>query len=302
MLSLGTSCKFILSHEHNKSVPCRGKYFSRLKVSSSSERGPRNARGVTYSCKPDYPRHLKRMKQKSEGENVKVQKGKEIEESKSQVRIKVTKNGPYLVTGKAPITEQVITCDADGTPSKWSEGKRFPTRDNCSLCRCGQSEHKPFCDGTHTKVNFEGTETASREPYTEHAEKIDGSTLELTDAEILCASARFCHRGGEIWKVISETDKPSARKTVIDDAADCPSGRLVVWNKETGKPIEPRFKKSICLAEDPNFGVSGPIWLRGGIPVESADGQVYETRNRVTLCRCGKSGNKPFCDSSHFPE
>ena len=34
----------------------------------------------------------------------------------------------------------------------------------------------------------------------------------------------------------------------------------------------------------------------------SAEGKLYEVRNRVTLCRCGKSTNKPFCDSSHYPE
>jgi len=32
----------------------------------------------------------------------------------------------------------------------------------------------------------------------------------------------------------------------------------------------------------------------------SADGFVYEIRNRVTLCHCGYSGNKPFCDGSHM--
>ncbi|UCF09264.1 MAG: CDGSH iron-sulfur domain-containing protein, partial [Thermoplasmata archaeon] len=44
----------------------------------------------------------------------------------------------------------------------------------------------------------------------------------------------------------------------------------------------------------------GPIWVRGRIPIESADGHIYEIRNRVTLCRCGWSSNKPFCDSSHL--
>jgi CDGSH-type Zn-finger protein len=33
--------------------------------------------------------------------------------------------------------------------------------------------------------------------------------------------------------------------------------------------------------------------------VISADGKAYEVRNRVTLCRCGSSNNKPFCDGSH---
>jgi CDGSH-type Zn-finger protein len=151
-------------------------------------------------------------------------------------------------------------------------------------------------------VKFDGTESASRQPYTEQAKKIDGPTLELDDAEILCASARFCHRGGQIWSLIAKTEEPETRKTVIDDAADCPSGRLVIRDKKTGETVEPHLEKSIGLVEDPNIGVSGPIWVRGGIPVESADGKEYETRNRVTLCRCGKSANKPFCDSSHYPE
>jgi CDGSH-type Zn-finger protein len=230
------------------------------------------------------------------------QKEDEKRSSSPEVRIKVCKNGPYLVSGKVPIAEQTISCDAEGTPRQWIEGEKYPLRENRSLCRCGRSEHKPFCDGTHVKVKFDGTESASRQPYIEQAKKIDGPTLELDDAEILCASARFCHRGGEIWNLISKTEEPETRKIVIDDAADCPSGRLVVRDKQTKKEIEPHLEKSIGLVEDPNIGVSGPIWVRGGIPVESADGKEYEIRNRVTLCRCGKSANKPFCDSSHYPE
>ena len=230
------------------------------------------------------------------------QKEKRPENSSSKIKVKVCKNGPYLVSGKVPIANQTISCDAEGTPKQWNEGEKYPLRENCSLCRCGQSEHKPFCDGTHVKVKFDGTETANRQPHTEQAKKIDGPTLELHDAEILCASARFCHRGGEIWDLISKTENSETRKIVINDTADCPSGRLVVRDKKTGKTIEPKFDKSIGLVEDPSIGVSGPIWVRGGIPVESADGKEYETRNRVTLCRCGKSTNKPFCDSSHYPE
>ena len=77
---------------------------------------------------------------------------------------------------------------------------------------------------------------------------------------------------------------------------------LVVQDKQSGKDIEPSLEKSIGLIEDPAKGVDGPIWIRGGIPVYSSDGKLYEVRNRVTLCRCGKSTNKPFCDSSHYPE
>lgn len=72
--------------------------------------------------------------------------------------------------------------------------------------------------------------------------------------------------------------------------------------QEVWKVLEREFEKSISLVEDPQNKVSGPIWVKGGVPVESSDGSTYEIRNRVTLCRCGKSKNKPFCDGSHIDE
>jgi hypothetical protein len=131
---------------------------------------------------------------------------------------------------------------------------------------------------------------------------IDGPGLKLSDAKILCASARFCHRAGGIWNIIHTSNNPRDKKIAIEEAADCPSGRLVVYDKETGKPIEPIFEPSIALIEDPSMKVSGPLWVHDSIPITSSNDMAYEIRNRVTLCRCGKSRNKPFCDSSHWPE
>jgi len=73
----------------------------------------------------------------------------------------------------------------------------------------------------------------------------------------------------------------------------------VAWDKSIEKAFEPELPVSIGLIEDPAQGCSGPLWVRGGIQIESADGFKYEIRNRVTLCRCGKSQNKPFCDGTH---
>jgi CDGSH-type Zn-finger protein len=176
------------------------------------------------------------------------------------------------------------------------------TTETYALCRCGQSKNKPFCDGNHVKANFDGTEVSDNEPFEKMAKEIDGPTLKLKDAEILCASARFCHRGGDIWKVITQSDEQWAKKNAIENASDCPSGRLVIEDKENGKTIEQTLEKSIGFIDDAGTGVDGPLWIRGGIPVYSAEGKPYEVRNRVTLCRCGKSTNKPFCDSSHYPE
>jgi hypothetical protein len=102
-----------------------------------------------------------------------------------------------------------------------------------------------------------------------------------------------------IWNLVEHADDPEMRKIVEYETAHCPAGRLVVRDNETGKPIEPKFQPSLGLIEDTEKKFSGPIWVRAGIPVVSTDGHTYEIRNRATLCRCGPSGNKPFCDGSH---
>jgi len=214
-------------------------------------------------------------------------------------KIAVTKNGPYLVTGTLPLSEQWIVTNEEGESIDYREGKKYPAQAQYALCRCGHSANKPFCDGSHQKVNFDGTETASNEPYLGQAERIDGPTMSLTDVEGLCAFARFCDPKGRIWNLVKQTDNEETRQIVEYEAAHCPAGRLVVWERSTGKAIEPKFTPSLGLIEDTEKQVSGPVWVRGGIPVVSADGKTYEIRNRVTLCRCGKSNNKPFCDGNH---
>jgi len=219
--------------------------------------------------------------------------------SKAEVRVVVSKNGPYLVTGSVPLAKQTIVADREGGSEEWKESDPFPAQASYALCRCGQSASKPFCDGTHQKVGFDGTETASREPYRKQAQVMEGPALSLTDAEKLCAFARFCDPHGQVWNQVERTDDAQVAKLFVRQVNNCPSGRLVAWERSTGKPIEHALPVSIGLIEDPPQGVSGPLWLRGGIPVASADGHAYEVRNRVTLCRCGASKNKPFCDGSH---
>ncbi len=60
-----------------------------------------------------------------------------------KITIKATKNGPFLVKGLVEIE------DSSGEV-KTSDGK------TTALCRCGASANKPFCDGSHTSVDFEG--------------------------------------------------------------------------------------------------------------------------------------------------
>jgi CDGSH-type Zn-finger protein len=220
--------------------------------------------------------------------------------SKKNPRIKVTKAGPYIVTGEVPLAEEYTTIGGDGEPTKWDKGLSYSDRETYALCRCGASKAKPYCDGSHSGIAFDRSETASRNAYLKHAEKTVGPELDLTWSQEYCAVARFCHRGEEAWSYAERSDDPEARKKAIEEACSCPSGSLVAWDKKTGAAIECELKPEISLIENPQTGAAGPIWVKGGIPIESADGFEYEKRNRVTLCRCGQSRNKPFCDGTHI--
>lgn len=214
-------------------------------------------------------------------------------------KIEIAKDGPYLIIGKIPLANQTIVTDTNGGSQIWREGNAITENENYALCRCGQSKTKPFCDGTHAKVRFDGTETASRELYLKQARVFDGPAMMLRDAKQLCAFARFCDPNGQAWNQVARSDEPGVQAMFTRQVGNCPSGRLVAWDKATRTPVEPALRFSIGLIEDPAEQCSGPIWLRGGIPVVSADGFEYEVRNRVTLCRCGQSRNKPFCDGMH---
>lgn len=226
-------------------------------------------------------------------------------DSTSKMKIIVSRNGPYIVVGDVPISMQIITPDKRGMSWEWTEGRSFNSSKgqfegmpSYRLCRCGESKNKPFCDGSHLKIGFEGKETATRKPYQRQAEITEGPDLELGDAENLCAFARFCDPGGQIWNLVEEKGE-EAGNLVIREANHCPAGRLVVRDRKTGKIVENELPLSIGVIEDPALGVSGPLWIRGGILVTSENGKQYEVRNRATLCRCGSSSNMPFCNGSH---
>lgn len=214
-------------------------------------------------------------------------------------QITISKDGPYVVSGSVPLAIQKIGADERGASTGWVEGKTLPTASQYALCRCGESKNKPFCDGTHSKVGFDGTETASHAPVVQQANLLPGPTMRLLDAEDLCAFARFCDPHGRVWNQVGRTDDPHVRKQFIRQVGDCPSGRLIAVDNETGEAVEPRLPQSIGLIEDPVQECSGPLWVRGGIALIGADGRAYELRNRMTLCRCGRSENKPFCNGSH---
>jgi CDGSH-type Zn-finger protein len=225
-----------------------------------------------------------------------------MKQKNNKEKIKIEKNGPYCVSENIPLEKEFVVPDNNNDPLSWKKGEKYKTEGEYYLCRCGKSHDKPFCDHTHQKIEFDGTETASKENYEKQAETISGPRMNLMDASRLCAGARFCHRHGGTWDLTKKSNDPKAKEIAIEEACNCPSGRLTAIDKKTGQPIEPKFSPSISVTEDIPAKVSGPLWVKGGVEIESSDGSTYEVRNRQTICRCGKSHNKPFCDGSHIED
>ena len=212
-------------------------------------------------------------------------------------KIKIVENGPYIVTGSVPLYEKIIV--SKGKITELEDGRKLPQAEKYALCRCGKSENAPFCDGAYVKVDFNGVEKASREKFEDRAVLIEGPSLDLLD-DHRCAYARLCHKkDGKAWRLTKKSDNPVFREEAIIAASECPAGRIVAYDK-MGKAIETEYEPSIEILQDPEQQAKASFSVKGNIPIESSDGSIYEIRNRVTLCRCGKSKIKPFCDANHI--
>ncbi len=229
----------------------------------------------------------------------KIQKGSKQADKK--FRIEIVDGGPLMVYGK-PALRQKFTVPNDRGEIWWLQNGREFTMDRepVALCRCGESKNAPFCDGAHVKADWDPTLTASEGGLLDEAKVYEGPELSLTDSEKFCAFARFCDAGLRVWNEVGESDSPAHKEMTIREANHCLAGRLSAWDNSTGEPHEPELEPELGLIEDPKIHSSAGIFVSGGIPFSRAsDGFTYEIRNRVTLCRCGQSSNKPYCDGTH---
>ncbi|MCH7477787.1 MAG: CDGSH iron-sulfur domain-containing protein [SAR324 cluster bacterium] len=202
----------------------------------------------------------------------------------SGATIKIAKNGPYLVSG--PVTVQ-------------REGQvTLETKRTTALCRCGQSAKKPYCDGTHSKVGFDGAETADRGDLRDKRVAYEGAELTIFDDRTICSHAAVCTDNlPSVWKLGEEPwIDPNGGETarIIAIVERCPSGALSYSLKAGGESDEKPRPAGITVLPD------GPYALQGEVLLKSSDGEPWESRPRMTLCRCGASKNKPFCDGSHW--
>ncbi len=200
-------------------------------------------------------------------------------------------NGPLRVRGALPLYRRRISESEHGEPLTWEVPVRLAASDTYVLCRCGASTNKPFCDGTHKTADFDGSDTAG-DVYDDRASTLGGTGITVRDDRSICVHAGFCgNRVTNIWKQVDHTEDSLVRLAVINEVEKCPSGALTY--SIDGDEIEQLLPEAVSIIDD------GPIWVTGGVAVSSADGRRLETRNRVTLCRCGASANKPLCDGSH---
>jgi CDGSH-type Zn-finger protein len=224
-------------------------------------------------------------------------------------RIEVQPDGPYRVYGDIPLVRKTQVVSEYGEPLTWQKGETItpPDGEYYELCRCGHSGDKPFCDCTHLEIDFDGTETAETTTTAERQDIYPGSTKIVVKRDMdLCIQSGFCGtRFAGIQDLVARTKDTQFRSLVIAMIERCPSGSLTYTLQKGTADNEPDLPQEIAIVTEitDDGPIAGELWVTGGIPIERADGQPFETRNRVVLCCCGRSTAKPLCDGTHrLPE
>jgi CDGSH-type Zn-finger protein len=164
-----------------------------------------------------------------------------------------------------------------------------------ALCRCGGSANKPFCDGTHGIIGFSDAKDDDRTP--DRQDHYPGEAVAIQDNRGICAHAGHCtdslpavfRMGEEPW-IDPDCADP---ETIMRVVAGCPSGALAASRGGEQVP-EPDREPMVTVTRNGPYAVTGGIELMGVVFGEGA------SREHYTLCRCGASRNKPFCDGSHW--
>lgn len=210
----------------------------------------------------------------------------------NEPRIEVTAHGPYEVTGGLVIRPKTPVKSELGEPLTWKTEGEIDHDETYDLCRCGQSANKPFCDGSHAIVRFDGTEAAPVEPSASRARRHERTGITVVHDGALCIHSGFCANRVTNWhEMLSDLDDTVVRGHLMGMIERCPSGALSY--EVDGSVIEPDLPVEISPV--PN----GPLWVTGRVEILRADDEPFESRNRVALCRCGASSTKPLCDGTH---
>jgi len=196
-------------------------------------------------------------------------------------KITPTQDGPYQLEDTSII--------------KSYAGKEHVLTEKTFLCRCGGSKNKPFCDGTHTKNGFKGDKDPDRVP--DKRDNYKGTEITIHDNRGLCAHSGRCT--DSLKKVFKLNEEPwidpdaETKEKIIETIKTCPSGALSYSLSEV-EYRERGGETGIVYAPNGPYVCSGVIELKDTSLPEGA------TLDHLTLCRCGKSSNKPFCSGAHW--
>lgn len=199
---------------------------------------------------------------------------------KESSTIEVKKQGPYKVSGITDI--------------KNSKGKILKSNKVTYLCKCGGSKKMPYCDGTHLKIKVSDDKEKDRTP--DRLDTYEGRNITIHDNSGVCAHRGHCT--GNLPNVFKSKGEP----WIDPDAADadeiarviemCPSGALSYTKDEVLHKDQDR-RPRITVSKD------GPYDVVGGPELKDPHGSQPESKEHYTLCRCGRSKNKPFCSGQH---
>lgn len=201
--------------------------------------------------------------------------------SNERPSIDVSPNGPYLVAGLENF--------------KNSKGENIESKKVIALCRCGASQNKPFCDGSHSKVGFDDRRIRKIKYQTK---EFEGKDLTVVDNVGACSHAGYCVRGAP--NVFFKWDNDERRSTpdegetenTVQTIRKCPSGSLTY--KLGGKHETDYFDEPVIVVSK-----DGPLYVRGACEFNDTTGAKPHIKEHYALCRCGSSKNKPFCDGAH---
>jgi CDGSH-type Zn-finger protein len=174
---------------------------------------------------------------------------------------------------------------------KNNRGNVIDTADSIFLCRCGASQRKPYCDGSHATAQFSDRRMHAAGAPREFA----GREITIVDDPSLCAHAGECVDGAPATFFVKAPDgraslpHASPVEQVIATIRRCPSGALLYG--QHGKLVDSyATETSVRVEQDGPLHVHR-VQLNG--PAQPA------THDHYNLCRCGASKNKPFCDGMH---
>lgn len=170
-------------------------------------------------------------------------------------------------------------------------GAELDVKPVMALCRCGQSKSKPFCDGSHTAAGFESRGGKPEGP--DRFFTYEGKEVTVSFNPRLCGHAAECGRiASHIFDVAQKPWVQPDQGTVEEVkavVAACPSGAL-----QMGVPPE----TLVTGAAEVRVSKDGPLWVKG-VAIDTDTAATGMPSDKFILCRCGKSGNKPFCDGTH---